>query len=99
MDVFYSRGLKKRQPRKSSDVRTRFPIVDTRVPLMLITPWEVIIANGANDKVELLKQFSPEDTNQILLASWPGKQLTDTFVIDDPEPLLKTLALAKEGTP
>jgi len=78
--VVYVRGNREVEPRKSSDSQ-RFPFTDVRVPIMSVKNGggEILIANGTQDKLRLLRQAAPDD---VLLAPWPGRKRQDVFVID-----------------
>jgi hypothetical protein len=99
--VFYLRGGETRPPRKSSDVKSHIIAsawVSVKVPFISI--WSMVspagnlvdnikIANSVPDKIALLEQHSPEES--LLLVPWPGRNTTDTIVVDDVQRILSIL--------
>lgn len=101
--VQYLRGGEDRPPRKSSKIRSGL-IADrwtqARVPFIMIRQVAmdgvlVRIANSVLDKIHLLDNYI--QGNDIILVPWPGKQVTDVFVIDDPDRIQNILDLHAEG--
>ena len=77
--------------RLTSDVdNAEYPITSSTVTLMLISPEEVLVANDINGKMNLILQYQ-EGGEQVLLSAWPGNWRTDTFVIDEVEPIKEAL--------
>lgn len=101
--VRYLRGGEDRKSRNSSKINdglvakqwTDARVAFINVRLVASDGVVVRIANSVLDKMHLLENFI--EGNDIILVPWPGQQLTDTFVIDDPPRILGILEAHIEG--
>lgn len=55
------------------------PIRSDRVPLIVVTPREVMYASRLGDKRAMVARLHRA---HVLMAAWPGEWRTDVFVLD-----------------
>ncbi len=91
--VGYLRGGESRGARRSSQLPSHVIAnswTSVKVPLINIHTTQtpeggavtgVMIANSVPDKITLLKEYDPEA--EVFIVPWPGRNTTDTFLIDD----------------
>ena len=80
MDVNYLVAGRSRKPRRSAKSE-HFPFADPRVPLILISDGQVLIANSNADKLRLMRMSDPK--KDTMLAAWPGEYRQDVFIVDE----------------